>query len=79
MGRVDYFVIGAVVASLVIAIAASYICRILDSFSEAMSDRQLGQPMGRHEGVNRGVLPDRKLSNEDSTQTNQPESKERDG
>ena len=79
MGRVYYFVIGAVVASFVIAIATSYICRTLDSFSEAMSDREFEQPIGRYVGMNGSVFHGGELSDEASTQTDQPESKEQDG
>jgi hypothetical protein len=79
MARSDYFVIGALLASLVIAAAISYICTTLDTFSEAKRDEEFRRPIGRHEGVKDGAYPGAKRTDENFTQPGEVKNKERDG
>ena len=79
MGRSGYFVIGALLASLMIAVAISYICTVLDSFSEAKSDDESKQSIGGHEGVKEGAYSGAKLTDEDFAHPDEAKSEKRDG
>lgn len=78
MGRSIYFAIGAVLASAVIAVATSYICKIIDSFSEAISDQELGRPVGGYDGTNEGAHLPSELKSGGVTQSGEPQNKKHD-
>lgn len=79
MGRTDYFVIGALLASAVIAIAIAYICKVFESFSEAKSDEEIWRPIRRYDDGKDGTYPVAELTGEDSTRVGETENKQRDG
>ena len=78
VGGSGYFVIGALLASLVIAVAISYISTVLVSFSEAKSDDGFRRPIGRHERVKDDALPGAKQTDEDFARPGEAKSEEKD-